>query len=151
MSMKGSKYCVFCQVYVFGKIRIQSCLPWSLIGTDMFDFFSAEFDETWQQVLNVFYQICVFRADRNTKIATWPLLAETFWTSLQPLNGIWWRDEVSSPRPLLPKFVIFELIENQRSYWLWEVMAWTPVWMMTLVLEIIHCFDVMAHLWIKDK
>ena len=69
--------------------------PWPLIVWDIFDFFSetAEQNSTKlnrQKDLNVFYQVCVFWADRKTQDCCpgiW--LAKTFSTSPQkPLNRI---------------------------------------------------------------
>ena len=52
---------------------------WSLIGRDIFDFSSetAEPNSTKhdrKQDLNALYQVCVFRADRENKMAARPLI-----------------------------------------------------------------------------
>ena len=62
------------KVVFFGPIGKTRWLPWPLIGWDFFDFSSetAERNSTKldrKQDLNVFYQVCVFRADRKNKMA----------------------------------------------------------------------------------
>ena len=50
----------------FGPIRKPRWPPWPLIDWDTFDFFS---ERNWKQDLKVIYQVCVFGADRKTKMA----------------------------------------------------------------------------------
>ena len=58
----------------FGPIRKTRWPPWPLIGWDIFDFSSETTERNStkldrKQDLNVLYQVCVFRADRETKMA----------------------------------------------------------------------------------
>ena len=68
ISMSSTKFMFF---RLIGKTRWP---PWALIGWDTFDFFS-ETTEGYvtkvdrKQDLNVLYQVCVFWADRKTKMA----------------------------------------------------------------------------------
>ena len=63
----------------FGPIGKTRWPPWPLIGWDIFDF-SSQTTERYptkldrKQVLNVFYQVCVFRADRKNSMPPWPLI-----------------------------------------------------------------------------
>ena len=64
---------VFYQVFVFGPISKRRCPPRTLIGWDIFDFFSetAERNSTKldkKQDLNVLYHVCVFQADCKNKM-----------------------------------------------------------------------------------
>ena len=106
-----------------GKIR---WLPWPLIGWDIFDF-TAERNSTKldrKQDLNVFYQVCVFRAIWKNKIASlasdllrhfWLLL----WNCWTESNNTW--QEVRSQHPLPSLF--FGLIGKPR--WLpWPLIGW---------------------------
>ena len=76
----GSKISkLFTKFLFFGPIRKTRWPPRTLIGWDIFDFSSetAERNSTnldRKQDLNVLYQVCVFRADRNNKMAAWPLI-----------------------------------------------------------------------------
>ena len=68
ISMSSTKFVLFGPI---GKTRWP---PWPLIGWNIFDFFSetAERKSTKlerKQDLNVFYQVCVFWADRKNKMA----------------------------------------------------------------------------------
>ena len=92
----------------FGPIGKTRWPPWSLIGQDIFDFFSetAELNSTKldrKQDLNILYQVCVFRADRKNKMAAlaydwlkyFRLLLWNRWTEF---NETW--QEARSQRPL---------------------------------------------------
>ena len=74
-NLTGSKISISSTKFVFfGPIRITRWPPWPLIGWDIFDFSSetAERNSTKldrKQDLNVLYQVCVFRADRENKMA----------------------------------------------------------------------------------
>ena len=74
-NLTGSKISMSSTKFVFfGPIGKTRWLPRALIGWDTFDFFSktAEGNSTKldrKQDLNVLYQVCVFRADRKTKMA----------------------------------------------------------------------------------
>ena len=79
-NLTGSKISMSSTKFVFfGPIGKTRWPPWPLIGWDIFDFFSetAEQNSTKldrKQDLNVFYQVCVFRADRKNKMAARPLI-----------------------------------------------------------------------------
>ena len=67
ISMSSTKFVFF---WPIGKTRWP---PWPLIGWDIFDFSSETAERNWtkldrKQDLNVFYQVCVYRADQSTKM-----------------------------------------------------------------------------------
>ena len=105
----------------FGAIGKTRWPPWLLICWDIFDFSSetAEQNSTKldrKQDLNVFYQICVFQADRKKQDGRPGLwFAETFTSSPQkPLIGIQRNlpgSKISTPST---KFVFFGPIEETR-------------------------------------
>ena len=74
-NLTGSKIVTSSTKFVFfGPIGKTRWPPWPLIGWDIFDFSSetAERNSTKldrKQDLNVFYHVCVFRADRKNKMA----------------------------------------------------------------------------------
>ena len=115
-NLTGSKISTSSTKFVFlGPIGKTRWPPWPLIGWDIFDFSSetAERNSTKldrKQDPNVFYQVCVFRADRKNKMAAlasdW---LRRFWLlPLKPLNGIQ-RNLMSST-----KFVFFGQISKQK-------------------------------------
>ena len=73
-NLTGSKILTSSTKFVFFEpIRKTRWPPWPLIGWDIFDFSSetAEQNSTKldrKQDLNVFYQVCVYRADQSTKM-----------------------------------------------------------------------------------
>ena len=73
-NLTGSKISTSSTKFVFfGPIGKTRWPPWPLIGWDIFDFSSetAEWNSTKldrKQDLNVFYQVCVYRADPSTKM-----------------------------------------------------------------------------------
>ena len=78
-----------------------------------------------KQVLNVLYQVCVFRADRKSKMAAlasdW--LKHFSTSSPQPLNGFWRNLTVSKSWKPSIKFVFFVPVGNRR--WLpWPLIGW---------------------------
>ena len=95
-NLTGSKISTPSTKFVFfGPIGKTRWPPWPLIGWDIFDFSSetAQRNSTKldrKQDLNVFYQVCVFRADGKNKMAAlasdWPRHISTF--PLKPLNQI---------------------------------------------------------------
>ena len=105
----GSKISTSSTKFVFfGPIGKTRWPPWPLIGWDIFDFFSetAEPNSTKldrKQDLNVFYQVCVFWADRKNKMAA---LASDWlrhfrlllWNRWKEFNETW--QEARSQRPL---------------------------------------------------
>ena len=105
----GNKISTYSTKFVFfGPIGKTRWPPWPLIGWDIFDFSSetAERNSTKlyrKQDLNVFYQVCVFRADRKNKMAAlasdwlrhFRLLLWNCWTEF---NETW--QEARSQRPL---------------------------------------------------
>ena len=111
----------------FGAIGKTRWQPWPLIGWDIFDISkTAEQNSTKldrKQNLNVPYQVCVFGADRKSKMAAlW--LAQTFSTSaLKRLNGIQRNLTGSKISMSFTKFVFFRAVENTR--WLpWPLICW---------------------------
>ena len=88
--------------------------PWPIIGWDIF-YFSYETTERnstkldRKQVLNVLYQVCVFRADPKNNMAAlasdWLRHILTF--PLKPLNGIQWNLTGSKILTSSTKFVFF--------------------------------------------
>ena len=108
-NLTGSKISTSSTKFVFfGPIGKTRWPPWPLIGWDIFDF-SSETDEQnstklcRKQDLNVFYQVCVFRADRKNKMAA---LASDWlrhfrlllWNLWMELNETW--QEARSQHPL---------------------------------------------------
>ena len=94
--LTGSKISTSSTSFVFfGPIEKTRWPPWPMIGWDIFDFSyetternSTKLDR--KQVLNVLYQVCVFRADPKNNMAAlasdWLSHILTF--PLKPLNGI---------------------------------------------------------------
>ena len=80
-NLTGSKISTSSTKFVFfGPIGKTRWLPWPLIGWDIFDFSpeTAERNSTKldrKQDLGVLYQVCVFRADRENKMAVLPLIS----------------------------------------------------------------------------
>ena len=117
----GSKISTTSTKFVFSRLIGKTRWPpWPLIGWDIFDFSSetAEWNSTKldrKQDLNVFYQVCVFRADRKNKMAAmasdwlrhFPLLLWNHWTEF---NETW--QEARSQR-LLPSLCFSGRSEKQ--------------------------------------
>ena len=137
-NLTGSKISTFSTKFVFfGPIRKTRWPPWSLIGWDIFDFFSemvkrisSKLDR--KQDLNVLCQVCVFRAYRKNKTAAlasdwlrhFRLLLWNRWTEF---NKTW--QEARSPRPL-PSFCFSWRSEKQDghpSLWLAEAFSTSPL------------------------
>ena len=111
--------------------------PWPLIGWVIFDFSSetAERNSTKldrKQDLNVFYQVCVFRADRKNKMAAvasdwlrhFRLL---FWNRWTEFNDTW--QKATSQRPL-PSLCFSDWSEKQDGrpgLWLVETFSTSPL------------------------
>ena len=86
------------QICVFGYIGKPSSCPGLWLAETFFDFFSETAEQNSKKLhrkqdtnfhLHVAYQVCVFRADRKTKMAARPLMGwDILIYSLQPLNGI---------------------------------------------------------------
>ena len=119
-----SDFCFLC------RSEIQDGRPGLWLAETFFDFFSATAE--WiltkldrKQVLIALYQICVFYANRKSKMATlasdW--LKHFSTSSPQPLNGFWRNLTGSkSPTPSV-KFVFFVPIGNPR--WPpWPLIGW---------------------------
>ena len=92
----------------------------------------TEFNETWKQDLNVFYQVCVFRADRKNKMA---VLASDWlrhfrlllWNRWKEFNKTW--QEARSQRPL-PSLCFLSRSEKQDGcpgLWLAETFSTSPL------------------------
>ena len=114
-NLTGSKISTPSTKFVFfGPIGKTRWPPWPLIGWDICDFSSetAERNSTKldrKQILNVLYQVCVFRADRKNNIAA---LASDWlrhiWTfPLKPLNRIQQNLTGSKTLTSSTKFVFF--------------------------------------------
>ena len=120
--LTGSKISMSSTKFVFfGPIGKTRWPPRALIGWDTFDFFSKTVKGNstkldMKQDLNVLYQVCVFRADRKTKMAAFGIwLAETFLTSpLKPLNRIGRNLTGSKISMCSTKFVFFGPIRKTR-------------------------------------
>ena len=76
----GRNISMFSTKFVFfGPIWKTKWPPWPLIGWDIFDFSSKTAEQNLmkldrKQDLNVFYQVCVFQADRKKRWPLWPLI-----------------------------------------------------------------------------
>ena len=124
ISMSSTKFLFFRPM---GKTRWP---PWPLIGWDIFDFSSETAERNSTKLdrkldLNVFYYVCVFRADRKNKMA---VLASDWlrhfrlllWNPWTEFNETW--QEARSQRPL-PSFVFFGPIGKTR--WPpWPLISW---------------------------
>ena len=105
-------------------------LPWPLIGLSSFNLFSStslwiltKLDST--QVLNALFQVCVFRADRKSKMAALASDSLKHFSSStpQPLDGIWRNLTGSKSSTSSTKFVFFVPICHPR--WLpWPLIGW---------------------------
>ena len=110
--------------------EIQDGRPGLWLAETFFDFFSTT--AIWvltkldrKQVLNALYQVCVFRADRKSKMAAlasdW--LNHFSASSPQPLNGFWRNLTGSKSSTPSIKFVFFGTIGNPR--WPpWPLIGW---------------------------
>ena len=133
-NLTGSKISMSSTKFVFfGPIGKTRWPPWSLIGWDIFDFFSetAEWNSTKldrKQDLNVLYQVCVFRADRKNKMAAlasdwlrhFRLLLWNRWTEF---NETW--QEARSERPLPSLWFLgrSEKQDGRHGLWLAETFS----------------------------
>ena len=111
--------------------------PWPLIGWDIFNFSSETAERNWtkldsKQDLNVFYQACVFRADRKNKMAA---LASEWLRHFRLLLWNRWTEfnetcqEARSQRPL-PSLCFSGRSEKQYGrpgLWLAETFSTSPV------------------------
>ena len=137
-NLTGSKISTsFTKFVFFGPIGKTRWPPWSLIGLDIFYFFSetAERNSTKldrKQDLNVLYQVCVFRADRKNKMATlvsdwlrhfWLLLCNR-WTEF---NKTWQEARSQRPLPSLCFFGRSEKQDGRPGLWLAETFSTSPL------------------------
>ena len=94
-NLTGSKYSASSVYLVFlESIAKQSRPPWSLISWGIFDFSSADVERNltkldMKQVLNILYQVCVFRLIANLMVAVASDWLWQFRLPLQPLKGTW--------------------------------------------------------------
>ena len=133
-NLSGSKIATSSTKFeLFGPIRKTRWPPWPLIGWGIFDFSSksAERNSTKldrKQDLNVLYHVCVFRADRENKMAAlasdllrhFRLLLWNRWTEF---NETW--QEARSQRPL-PSLCFLGRSEKQDGHpdrWLAETFS----------------------------
>ena len=120
----------------FGPIGKTRWPPWPLIGWDIFDFSSetAERNSTKldrKQDLNVFYQVCVFRADRKNKMAAlasdwlrhFRLLRWNRWTEF---NETWQEARSECPLPRLCFSGRSEKQDGRPGLWLAETFSTSP-------------------------
>ena len=111
--------------------------PWPLIGWDIFDFFSetAEQNSTKldrKQDLNALYQVCVFRADRKSKMAAlasdwlrhFRLLLWNRWTEF---NETWQEARSQCPLPSLCFSGWSEKQDGRPGLWLAETFSTSPM------------------------
>ena len=138
LNLTGSKISTSSTKFVFfGPIGKTRWPPWPLIGWDIFDFFSETAERNSmkldrKQDLNVFYLVCVFRADRKNKIAA--LVSDwlrhfrlLLWNRWMEFNETW--QEARSKRPL-PSLCFLRRSEKQDGrpgLWLAETFSTSPL------------------------
>ena len=137
-NLTGSKITTSSTKFVFfrpiGKTRWP---PWPLIGWDIFDFSSetAERNSTKhdrKQDLNVLYEVCVFRADQNNKMAAlasdwlrhFRLLLWNRWTEF---NETWQGARAQRPLPSLCYLGRLEKQDGRPGLWLAETFLTSPL------------------------
>ena len=137
-NLTGSKISTSSTKFVFfGQIGKTRWPPWPLIGWDIFDFSSKTTERNStkldrKQDLNIFYQVCVFRADRKNKMVAlasdwlrhFRLLRWNRWTEFKET----WQ-EARSQRPL-PSLCFSGWSEKQDgrpSLWLAETFSTSPL------------------------
>ena len=120
----------------FGLIGKTRWPPWPLIGWDIFDFSeTAERNSTKldrKQDLNVFYQVCVFQADRKNKMAAlasdwlrhFRLLLWNRWTEF---NKTWQEARSQCPLPSLCFLGRSEKQDGCPGFWVAETFS-TLLW-----------------------
>ena len=137
-NLTGSKISTSSTKFVFfGLIGKARWPPWPLIGWDIFDFSSetAERNSTKldrKQDLNVLYQVCVFRADRKSKMAAlasdwlrhFRLLLWNRWTEF---NKTWQEARSQSPQPSLCFSGRSEKQDGRPGLWLAETFSTSPL------------------------
>ena len=121
----------------FGLIGKTRWPPWPLIGWDIFDFSAetAEWNSTKldrKQDLNVFYQVCVFRADRKNKMAA--LTSDwlrhfrlLLWNSWTEFKETWQEARSQRPLPSLCFSGRSEKQDGRPSLWLAETFSTSPL------------------------
>ena len=134
--MSSTKFIFF---GLIGKIRWP---PWPLIGWDIFDFFSETNEQNStkldrKQDLNIFYQVCVFWADRKNKMAApasdrlrhFRLLLWNLWTEF---DEMWQEASSQSSLPslcfsgrLVKKIMAAMAHDWLRHFWLLLWNCWT--------------------------
>ena len=137
-NLTGSKISTSSTKFVFfGLIGKTRWPPWPLIGWDIFDFSSetAERNSTKldrKQDLNVLYQVCVFQADLNNKMAA---LASDWlrhfrlllWNCRTEFNEIWQEAESQRPLPSLCFSGRSEKQDGRPGLWLAETFSTSPL------------------------
>ena len=118
----------------FGPIGKTRWPPWPLISWDILDFSSETTERNStkldrKQDLNVFYQVCVFRADRKNKMATLAsdLLRHyrlLLWNSWMEFNETWQESRSKRPLPSLCFSGRSEKQDGRHGVWLAETF-WT--------------------------
>ena len=137
-NLTGSKISTSSTKFVFfGPIQKTRWPPWPLIGWDIFDFSSetAERNSTKlvrKQDLNVFYQVCVFRADRRNKMAAlasdwlrhfWLLL----WNCWTEFIETWQEARSQHPLPRLCFSGRSETQDGRPGLWFAETFSTSPL------------------------
>ena len=126
----------------FGLIGKRRWPPWPLIGWDIFDFFSETTERNStkldrKQDLNVFYQVCVFWADRKNKMAApasdWLrhfFLLLNRWTEF---DETW--QEARSQRPLPSLCFSGRLVKKDGGHgpWLAETFLTSPLKLLNVI------------------
>ena len=132
-NLTGSKISTSSIKFVFfGPIGKTRWPPWPLIGWDIFDFSSetaeqnsTKFDR--KQDLNVLYQVCVFRADRKSKMAAlasdWLRHFRLLWNRWTEFNETWQEARSQSPLPSLCFSGGSEKQDGRPGLWLAETFS----------------------------
>ena len=137
-NLTGSKISTSSTKFVFfGPIGKTRWPPWPLIGWDIFDFSSesAERNSTKldrKENLNVFYQVCVFRADRKNKMTAlasdWLRHFRLFlWNRWTEFNETWQEARSQRPLPSLCFSGRSEKQDGRPGLWLAETFSTSPL------------------------
>ena len=134
-NLTGSKISASSTKFVyFRSIRKARLPPWALIGCDIFRLFLwnpwTEFNTTWQEARSQHFLSGLRFLGRSEKQDSHPglLFAETFSTSLKPLNGIQRNLTESKFSTSSTKFVFFGFME--KTIWpLWPLIDWDIFWL----------------------
>ena len=137
-NLRGSKITMSSTKFVFfGPIGKTRWPPWPLIGWDIFDFSSETVERNStkldrKQDLKVFYQVCIFGADRKNKMATlasdwlrhFHLLLWNCWTEF---NETWQKARSQGPLPSLCFSGWSEKQDGHPGLWLADIFSTSPL------------------------